>query len=45
MGKWLVSEGKVIYWFQGRMVWEPRVLGNRSIVCEQRRADMKGILT
>ena len=39
-----VSEGKVIGWFQGRMEWGPRALGNRSIVCDPRRADMKDIL-
>jgi len=40
----LVAEGKVIGWFQGRMEWGPRALGNRSIVCDPRRADMKDIL-
>ncbi len=39
-----VSEGKVIGWFQGRLEWGPRALGNRSIVCDPRRADMKEIL-
>lgn len=39
-----ISEGKVIGWFQGRMEWGPRALGNRSIVCDPRRADMKEIL-
>ncbi len=39
-----VSEGKVVGWFQGRMEWGPRALGNRSIVCDPRRADMKDIL-
>jgi carbamoyltransferase len=39
-----VSEGKVIGWFQGRMEWGPRALGNRSIICDPRRADMKAIL-
>ncbi|MDB5594037.1 MAG: carbamoyltransferase [Hyphomicrobiales bacterium] len=39
-----VSEGKVIGWFQGRLEWGPRALGNRSIVCDPRRADMKDIL-
>ncbi len=39
-----VSEGKVIGWFQGRMEWGPRALGNRSIVCDPRRRDMKDIL-
>ncbi|HKK16069.1 MAG TPA: carbamoyltransferase C-terminal domain-containing protein [Gammaproteobacteria bacterium] len=39
-----VSEGKVVGWFQGRMEWGPRALGNRSIVCDPRRKDMKDIL-
>jgi len=39
-----IAEGKVIGWFQGRMEWGPRALGNRSIVCDPRRADMKAIL-
>lgn len=40
----VVSQGNVIGWFQGRMEWGPRALGNRSIVCDPRRADMKDIL-
>jgi carbamoyltransferase len=39
-----VADGKVVGWFQGRMEWGPRALGNRSIVCDPRRADMKDIL-
>lgn len=39
-----VAAGKVIGWFQGRMEWGPRALGNRSIVCDPRREDMKDIL-
>lgn len=39
-----VAEGKVIGWFQGRMEWGARALGNRSIVCDPRRKDMKDIL-
>ncbi|MEO8112748.1 MAG: carbamoyltransferase C-terminal domain-containing protein [Phenylobacterium sp.] len=39
-----VADGKVVGWFQGRMEWGPRALGNRSIVCDPRRADMKQIL-
>lgn len=39
-----VSEGKVIGWFQGRMEWGPRALGNRSIIGDPRRSDMKDIL-
>ena len=39
-----VAKGDVVGWFQGRMEWGPRALGNRSIVCDPRRADMKDIL-
>jgi carbamoyltransferase len=39
-----IVAGKVVGWFQGRMEWGPRALGNRSIVCDPRRADMKAIL-
>ena len=39
-----LADGKVVGWFQGRMEWGPRALGNRSIVCDPRRADMKAIL-
>jgi carbamoyltransferase len=40
----VIADGKVVGWFQGRMEWGPRALGNRSIVCDPRRADMKAIL-
>ena len=39
-----LAAGEVIGWFQGRMEWGPRALGNRSIVCDPRRPDMKDIL-
>jgi carbamoyltransferase len=39
-----IANGDVVGWFQGRMEWGPRALGNRSIVCDPRRADMKNIL-
>lgn len=39
-----VAGGAVVGWFQGRMEWGPRALGNRSIVGDPRRADMKDIL-
>jgi carbamoyltransferase len=39
-----IVDGKVVGWFQGRMEWGPRALGNRSILCDPRRADMKEIL-
>jgi carbamoyltransferase len=39
-----ISEGKIIGWFQGRLEFGPRALGNRSIVVDPRRAEMKDIL-
>ncbi len=39
-----IADGSVVGWFQGRMEWGPRALGNRSILCDPRRADMKEIL-
>ncbi|MDJ0739241.1 MAG: carbamoyltransferase C-terminal domain-containing protein [Gammaproteobacteria bacterium] len=36
--------GGVVGWFQGRLEWGPRALGNRSILGDPRRADMKDIL-
>ncbi|MEM7252619.1 MAG: carbamoyltransferase C-terminal domain-containing protein [Pseudomonadota bacterium] len=39
-----LTDGGVIGWFQGRMEWGPRALGNRSILGDPRRSDMKDIL-
>jgi carbamoyltransferase len=39
-----IAQGKVVGWFQGRMEWGPRALGNRSIVVDPRRPEMKDIL-
>ena len=39
-----IANGQVVGWFQGRMEWGPRALGNRSILGDPRRADMKDIL-
>jgi carbamoyltransferase len=39
-----IAAGNVIGWFQGRMEWGPRALGNRSIVAHPGRPDMKDIL-
>lgn len=36
--------GRVIGWFQGRFEWGPRALGNRSILADPRRAEMKEIV-
>lgn len=40
----LISEGNVVGWFQGRMEWGPRALGNRSILADPRRAEMREVL-
>ena len=37
----LLEEGKVVGWFQGRMEFGPRALGNRSILGDPRRSDMQ----
>ncbi len=39
-----IAAGDVVGWFQGRMEFGPRALGNRSIVVDPRRDDMKDIL-
>jgi carbamoyltransferase len=39
-----IAAGAVVGWFQGRMEFGPRALGNRSIVADPRRADMKAVL-
>jgi carbamoyltransferase len=39
-----IAAGRVVGWFQGRMEWGPRALGNRSILGDPRRSDMKDIL-
>jgi len=36
--------GKVVGWSQGRFEWGPRALGNRSILADPRRSDMKDIV-
>jgi carbamoyltransferase len=40
----LIAGGKVVGWFQGRMEYGPRALGNRSILADPRRAEMKAIV-
>ena len=37
----LLAEGHVVGWFQGRMEYGPRALGNRSIIGDPRQADMQ----
>ena len=40
----MIAGGKIVGWYQGRAEWGPRALGNRSIVADPRRPEMKGIL-
>jgi len=39
-----IAEGEVVGWFQGRMEWGPRALGNRSILADPRRSDIRALL-
>jgi len=39
-----IAAGHVLGWYQGRAEWGPRALGNRSIVADPRRAEMKDVL-
>lgn len=39
-----IADGEVLGWFQGRTEFGPRALGNRSIVCDPRRADMRDVI-
>lgn len=41
---YLINQGKIIGWFQGRMEYGPRALGNRSIIVDPRNKNMKNIL-
>jgi carbamoyltransferase len=40
----LIAHGDVVGWFQGKMEWGPRALGNRSIVAHPGQPSMKDIL-
>jgi carbamoyltransferase len=40
----LIADGNVVGWFQGRMEWGARALGNRSIVADPRRADIRDLI-
>jgi carbamoyltransferase len=39
-----LANGKIVGWFQGRVEWGPRALGQRSILADPRRPEMKDIL-
>jgi carbamoyltransferase len=40
----IIADGEILGWYQGRAEWGPRALGNRSIVADPRRPEMKEIL-
>jgi carbamoyltransferase len=40
----LISEKNIVGWYQGKMEWGPRALGNRSILADPRDANMKDVL-
>lgn len=40
----LIADGNIVGWFQGRMEWGSRALGNRSILADARRADIRNVI-
>lgn len=40
----LLADGNVVGWYQGRMEWGSRALGNRSILADPRRTDMRDLI-
>jgi carbamoyltransferase len=40
----LIADGNIVGWFQGRMEWGARALGNRSILADPRRGDIREII-
>jgi carbamoyltransferase len=40
----MLADGAIIGWFQGRMEFGPRALGNRSFIADPRRGDMRELL-
>ena len=40
----LISEQNVVGWYQGKIEWGPRALGNRSILADPRDSKMKDVL-
>ena len=39
-----IADGRIVGWYQGAMEWGARALGNRSILADPRRADMREII-
>ena len=40
----LIATGHVVGWYQGRMEWGARALGNRSILADPRRSDVRELI-
>jgi carbamoyltransferase len=40
----MIADGLVVGWYQGRMEWGARALGDRSIVADPRRADVRELI-
>ncbi len=41
---WELSCGRLVFWFQDRMEWGPRALGNRSLLADPRREDIRALI-
>lgn len=39
-----LTRGRLVFWYQGRMEWGPRALGNRSLLADPRREDMRELI-
>jgi carbamoyltransferase len=39
-----LTNGRLVFWFQDRMEWGPRALGNRSLLADPRREDMRALI-
>jgi carbamoyltransferase len=39
-----LASGRLVFWFQGRMEFGPRALGNRSLLADPRREDMRALI-
>jgi carbamoyltransferase len=39
-----LARGRLVFWFQDRMEWGPRALGNRSLLADPRREDIRELI-
>jgi carbamoyltransferase len=39
-----LAAGRLVFWFHGRMEWGPRALGNRSLLADPRREDIRALI-